>query len=248
MAPILILYGNPKTVSSKSTKEDKTARNVSKWSSMVCWCPLRFQLGSLHSEGTNNFWGMCKYFPQCTRTEKPWCTECSSCFLAGCWETTSFLTRKEEGVGGLLTQLAEIRAWPTFPIWIHSWHYLGFSLNLDWLEEAEVAADSQWNVFQGFVSLWKRRPTTWFHKFLTFSQMNSVYFQLNWVSMPLWSQLDWKKTQFNGENVKNLWNHVVGRCFHNETKPQETFHCVFFQMQKCHSEKRSLWNLNFAAS
>ena len=29
-----------------------------------------------------------------------------------------------------------------------------------------------------------------------------------------------------GENVKNMQNHVVGRHFHNETKPQETFHCV----------------------
>ena len=29
------------------------------------------------------------------------------------------------------------------------------------------------------------------------------------------------------ENVKNLQNHVVGRRFHNETKPQETFHCAW---------------------
>ena len=28
-----------------------------------------------------------------------------------------------------------------------------------------------------------------------------------------------------GENVKNLQNHVVGRHFHNKTKPQEIFHC-----------------------
>ena len=44
--------------------------------------------------------------------------------------------------------------------------------------------------------------------------------------MPLLSQLSWKKTQFIYENVKNLPNHVVGLCFHNETKPWKTFHCA----------------------
>ena len=38
-----------------------------------------------------------------------------------------------------------------------------------------------WNVCHGFVSLWKRRPRTWFCKFLTFSHMNWVFFQTNWV-------------------------------------------------------------------
>ena len=37
-----------------------------------------------------------------------------------------------------------------------------------------------------FVSLWKRRPTTWFGKFLTFSHMNSVFFQPNWVFILHW--------------------------------------------------------------
>ena len=31
------------------------------------------------------------------------------------------------------------------------------------------------------------------------------------------------------ENVKNLRNHVLGRRFHIETKPWQTFHCVFEQ-------------------
>ena len=43
---------------------------------------------------------------------------------------------------------------------------------------------AQWNVFQGFVSLWKRRPTRWFCQFLTFSHINSVFFQPNWVFRP----------------------------------------------------------------
>ena len=72
----------------------------------------------------------------------------------------------------------------------------------------------------------KCRPTTWIDKFLTFSHPNSVFFQPNWLYIGLKTQLVWKKTQFIGENVKNLLNHVVGRRFHNETKPQKTFHCV----------------------
>ena len=59
-----------------------------------------------------------------------------------------------------------------------------------------------------------------FHQWIE-SFFNSIEFlclnKVNWVR---------KKTQFIGENVKNLQNHVVGRRFHNETKPQETFHCV----------------------
>ena len=35
-------------------------------------------------------------------------------------------------------------------------------------------------------------------------------------------------TQFISKNVKNLRNHVVGRRFHNEAKPWETFHCALF--------------------
>ena len=93
---------------------------------------------------------------------------------------------------------------------------------------------AQWNIFQSFVLLWKHRPTTWFRNFLTLSPMNWVSLQLNWVSMPLLSQLSWKKNQFICENVKNLRNHevfcrcenVVGRHFHIETKPWKTFHCV----------------------
>ena len=45
-------------------------------------------------------------------------------------------------------------------------------------------SSSQWNVSQGFVSLWKRRPTRWFWNFLTFSHMKSVFFQTNWVFRP----------------------------------------------------------------
>ena len=43
---------------------------------------------------------------------------------------------------------------------------------------------AQWNVSQGFVSLWKHRPTRWFFKFLTFSHMNFVFFHINWVFRP----------------------------------------------------------------
>ena len=38
--------------------------------------------------------------------------------------------------------------------------------------------------------------------------------------------MGWKKTEFMWENVKNLRNHLVGRLFHSETKPWETFHCA----------------------
>ena len=72
---------------------------------------------------------------------------------------------------------------------------------------------AQWNVLHGFVSLWKRRPTTWFVKFLTFSPVNSVFFQPIWAFMLLQSQLSQKFTEFLGENVKFLRNHVVGRHF-----------------------------------
>ena len=75
---------------------------------------------------------------------------------------------------------------------------------------------AQWNVSQGCVSVWKRRPTIWFHKFLTFSHMISVFFQFNWLYL---GQLVWKKTQFMWENVKNLQNHLIGRCFHRQTNP-----------------------------
>ena len=40
--------------------------------------------------------------------------------------------------------------------------------------------------------------------------------------------MSWKKTQIIVLNVKKLQNPVVGRHFHNETKPRETFHCAFF--------------------
>ncbi len=43
-----------------------------------------------------------------------------------------------------------------------------------------------------------------------------------------------KKTQFIGVNVNNLRNHVVDRRFHNETKPQETFH---YELLKCRNGK-----------
>ena len=46
------------------------------------------------------------------------------------------------------------------------------------------------------------------------------------------TQLSWKKTQFIGKNVKNLRNHVVGRRFHNESKPHETFHCAYFKLKR----------------
>ena len=46
------------------------------------------------------------------------------------------------------------------------------------LENIMSPTPSQWNVFQGFVSLWKRQPTRWFHKF---SHMISVFFQPNWL-------------------------------------------------------------------
>ena len=78
--------------------------------------------------------------------------------------------------------------------------------------------------------------------FLTFSPMNWVFFQLNWVSVPFLSQLSWKMTQFMCENVKNLPNRVVGRRFQNETKCRPTacfckfktfslINWVFFQTQ-----------------
>ena len=85
---------------------------------------------------------------------------------------------------------------------------------------------AQWNFFWGFVSLWKCRPTTWFPKIGTFSPMNWVFFQSNWLYQGLETQLSWKKTQFMCENVKNLQNHVDGRRFHNDTKLWKTFHCV----------------------
>ena len=55
------------------------------------------------------------------------------------------------------------------------------------------------------------------------------FFQPNWHYLGLKTQLVWKKTAFMLENVKNLQNHVVGRRFHNDTKPWKTFHCAIFQ-------------------
>ena len=70
----------------------------------------------------------------------------------------------------------------------------------------------------------------WFHKLLTFSHMNWVFF--NSIEFLCLDKVNWieTKTQFISENVKNLPNHVVGRRFHNETKPQETFHCAKVEM------------------
>ena len=59
--------------------------------------------------------------------------------------------------------------------------------------------------------------------------MYSVFFQPNWLYLGLKTQLVWKKIKFMWENVKNLRNHLVGRCFHNETKACKTFHCVLGQ-------------------
>ena len=67
---------------------------------------------------------------------------------------------------------------------------------------------AQWNVSQGFVALWKRRPTRWFGKFLTFSHMISVFFQPNWLNLGLKTQLAWKRTEFMWKNVLNLPNHL----------------------------------------
>ena len=47
--------------------------------------------------------------------------------------------------------------------------------------QISLSFHAQWNVLQVFVSLWKPRPTTWFLEFMTFSHMNSVLFQTNWV-------------------------------------------------------------------
>ena len=139
---------------------------------------------------------------------------------------------------------------------------------------------AQWNVLQGFVSLWKHRSTRWFCKFLTFSHMNSVFFQPNWLYFGLKTQLVWKKRRNSCEKMSkngqialsadkmnwpifDIFSHdfslfstqltlfrpknsiglkkrlkscekmskiceiiSVDRCFHNETKPCETFHCV----------------------
>ena len=92
-------------------------------------------------------------------------------------------------------------------------------------QKSNLEPKAQWNVSWGFVLLWKRWPTTWFCKFLTFSHMISVFFQPNWLYLGLKTQLVWKKTKFMWENVKNFQNHVIDRCFHNETKPWKTFHC-----------------------
>ena len=67
-----------------------------------------------------------------------------------------------------------------------------------------------------------------FANFWHFHQKNWVFFQSNWLYVGLKTQLVWKKTEFRWENVKNLWNLDVGRCFHKETKPHETFHCAPF--------------------
>ena len=44
------------------------------------------------------------------------------------------------------------------------------------------------------------------------------------------SSIGLKKTEIMWENVKNLRNHVVGRRFHNDTKPWKTFHCASLQI------------------
>ena len=51
--------------------------------------------------------------------------------------------------------------------------YLGFLLHT---ETHTFCALARWNVSQGFVSLWKCRPTKWFCKFWTISHMNLVFF------------------------------------------------------------------------
>ena len=94
--------------------------------------------------------------------------------------------------------------------------------------------------------MWKQRPTRWFCQFLTFSHMISVSFQPNWLYLGLKTHLAWKKTEFMWENVKNLQNHLVGRCFHIETKPCETFHCEMYKraIQKVHKTRPPNWKIN----
>ena len=64
----------------------------------------------------------------------------------------------------------------------------------------------------------KHQPLRWFCKFLTFSHMNSGFFQTNWLYLGLKTQLVWKKTEIMWENVKNLQNHLVGRHFSQQNK------------------------------
>ena len=76
--------------------------------------------------------------------------------------------------------------------------------------------------FPRFCRLWKRRPTTCFCEFLTFSHKISICFQPNWLYFGLKTQLGWKKTEIMWENVKNLQNHFVGRRFYKWTKRRPT--------------------------
>ena len=60
--------------------------------------------------------------------------------------------------------------------------------------------------------------------------MISVFLQPNWLYFGLKTQLAWKKTEFMQENVKSLWNHVVGRRFSQRNKTSGNIAlCNFFE-------------------
>ena len=83
-----------------------------------------------------------------------------------------------------------------------NWLYLGLKTQLVWKQTKfmwENVKNLQNHVVgRHFVSLWKLRPTKWFCNFLTFSHMNSVFFQPNWLYFGLKHSIA----------LKNNWNHV----------------------------------------
>ncbi len=85
----------------------------------------------------------------------------------------------------------------------------------------------QWNVLQGFVSLWKRPPTTWLRKIFDILPKELSLFQPNWL------KLSREKAQFNGKNAKNSRIILITNVFttkENIRKVSTLHFGVFFPM------------------
>ena len=94
---------------------------------------------------------------------------------------------------------------------------------------------------QGFVSLLKHRPTTWFWEFLTFSHMNSVFFQAN----AAW-KLNWIEKRLNScEKMSKICKIMLSADVFT-TKQNVVRHCDFINFLHFHQWIESFFNpINF---
>ena len=92
---------------------------------------------------------------------------------------------------------------------------------------------AQWNVFQGFVSMWKRRPTTWFCKFLTFSPINWVFLSIQLTFLRHRNSIELKKDSIHWWKCQKIAKSRCRPTFskRNKTSPTKWF-CSFLTFSR----------------